>query len=241
MVVVLVFLAYEFKGTRAISTKISIFWMWNWVASQTCFLTLWWEASSRVEPLHGGVCSRASFKALLFLKHVYDTCFIKTKENSFTRRIGNQQLPNPFPSATTIRTVLHEQSCDIRQWRLRFHKPCQSDWICVCPALTHSCASSMIMWSISVCVDLCYRNVLPFRSFHNIHPVSRTRLSKTRLRSFKISFLETSHQSTHVAWKMLTTASSWRCAKIEPQTSLLKTQPVILKIRSGNLDTKYVT
>ena len=51
-------------------------------------------------------------------------------------------------------------------------------------------------------------SLLSERSFHNIHLVSRTRLSKPRLRSFGISFLETSHQSTHVAWKMLTTASS---------------------------------
>jgi len=42
----------------------------------------------------------------------------------------------------------------------------------------------------SVCVDLCCRNVLPFRSFHNIHPVSKTRLSKPRRCSFRISFLE---------------------------------------------------
>jgi hypothetical protein len=66
-------------------------------------------------------------KSIFFHEHVYDTCFIKTKKNTFTRRIGNQQLPNPSPSVTTIRTVLHEQFCDVRQWRLRFHKPCQSD------------------------------------------------------------------------------------------------------------------
>ena len=45
---------------------------------------------------------------LFFRGRVSDTCFIKTKENSFTRRIGNQQLANPSPGATTIRTVLHE-------------------------------------------------------------------------------------------------------------------------------------